>query len=88
MSVDVDQAHISSFIVHCLPDRLENILADVKQMNNVEAHAPSPAGKFVALLESEDEHQILSTINRIQSIDGVLTATMVYHEIDDGTDGE
>ena len=79
-----EQAHISSLVIHCLPEQMEQILSDVRQMDNVEVHVPDVSGKFVALLETENEQGILATIDQIQSLAGVLTATMVYHEIDDG----
>jgi len=82
MSLDSDQIHISSLIIHCMPDLFDQALTQVKNMPNVEIYAPDPIGKFVALLETEHESDILSTISRIQEIEGVLNATMVYHEID------
>ena len=48
--------------------------------------SPSGAGKTTLsrkLLETEDEQQILSAIDRIQGMDGVLSVAMVYHQIDD-----
>lgn len=82
MSLDSDQIHISSLVVHCMPGLFDQALSQVKSMENVEVHAPNPIGKFVALLETEHERDILSMISRIEEIDGVLNATMVYHEID------
>lgn len=83
-----EAAHISSLVVHCLPEQLQNVLSQVEKFAHVEVHAPNPAGKFVAVLETENEHGILSTINDIQAMPGVLAATMVYHEIDDAQEGE
>jgi len=82
MSLDSDQIHISSLVVHCMPASFDQALSQVKNLDNVEVHAPDPKGKFVALLETGHESDILSTISRIEAIDGVLNATMVYHEID------
>ncbi len=86
MALETDQVHISSLVIHCLPDKFEQVLGSVKQLENIEIHAPDPAGKFVALLETDNEQGILATIDQIQTVNGVLNATMVYHEIDDGTE--
>lgn len=82
MSVDAQQVHISSLVVRCLPHRLDQAVAAVKKFKNADVRAHDPVGKFVVLLETENEGQILSIIGRIESIDGVLNASMVYHEID------
>lgn len=86
MALETAQVHISSLVVHCLPAKLEQVLASVARMDNVEIHAPDPSGKFVALLETENEQGILARIDQIQTFNGVLNATMVYHEIDDATE--
>ncbi len=88
MALETNQVHISSLVVHCLPDKYKQVLASVKKMDQVEIHAPDPAGKFVALLETENEQGILAVIDQIQTVNGVLNTTMVYHEIDDGIEGE
>ncbi len=83
-ALDSDQVHISSLVIHCLPGKLEQVLDRVKQLETVEIHAPDPAGKFIALLETENEQGILYMIDQIQAVNGVVSATLVYHEIDDG----
>lgn len=86
MVKEVSEVHISSVVVHCLPDKLEQVLTSIKHLNQIEVHAPDPKGKFILLLETSNEQEILAAIDRIQGFNGVLTATMVYHEIDDGTE--
>ena len=88
MVLETNQVHISSLVVHCLPGKFEQVLANVKKMDQVEIHAPDPVGKFVVLLETDNEQGILAMIDQIQTVNGVLNTTMVYHEIDDGTEGE
>lgn len=82
MSVNAEQVHITSLVVHCLPPRLKQAVAAVKKFKNAEVPAHDPMGKFVVLLETENGGEILSIIARIEAIDGVLNATLVYHEID------
>ena len=75
--------HITSLVVHTRPDQIERVLEQVRALPATEVHTGEPAGKFIVLLETEDEQHILSAIDRIQDIDGVLSATMVYHHIDE-----
>ena len=75
--------HITSLVVRTLPAQWQQTLARVRRLQNVEVHTGDAVGKFVVLLETDDEQQILDAIDRIQEIDGVLSATMVYHHIDE-----
>lgn len=82
MSLNVESVHISSLIVHCLPDKLEKIMNDTSALEFAEVAAHDPCGKVIVVLETENEKGIISTIDKIQGFDGVLNATMVYHELD------
>ncbi|MBS1269442.1 MAG: Chaperone NapD [Gammaproteobacteria bacterium] len=78
-----ERVHITSLVVHARPAKWKQILTQVKRLPTVEVHTGDTIGKFVVLLETQDEEQILDAIDRIQEIDGVLSATMVYHHIDE-----
>lgn len=82
MSLNVESVHISSLIIHCLPDKLEKVISDTSALEFVEVAAHDPCGKLVVVLETKNEKGIMSTIDKIQAFDGVLNATMVYHELD------
>ena len=77
-----DRVHITSLVVQATPAKWQQTLAQVERMRTAEVHTGDTVGKFVVLLETDDEEQILDAINRIQDIDGVLSATMVYHHVD------
>lgn len=82
-SIASNPVHITSLVVHAMPAQLESVIQQVESLPEVEVHGSDPVGKFIVLLETDDEQSILTAIDRIQAIDGVLTATMVYHHIDD-----
>ena len=75
--------HISSLVVHCLPDAMSTAISSIEAMPNMEVPESDPNGKFVVLLETEDESTILDDIGKIQELKGVINATLVYHQIDD-----
>ena len=75
--------HVSSFIVHVSPGVQDSIYQELTHIPHAEVHGGEPAGKLIVVMESEHEHQILDAINHIQTLDGVISATLVYHHIDD-----
>lgn len=80
MEATVEESfHISSFVVRCLPDRLEAVLAIVQGIDGVEVHGVDSHGKFVALLDMDTERQLVQTITEIEQIKGVINTSMVYH---------
>ena len=78
-----ETVHITSLVVHARPARCQEVIREVQRLPATGVHSGEPEGKFVVLLETRDEQQILSAIDRIQDLDGVLSATMVYHHIDE-----
>lgn len=74
--------HISSLVVHCIPESLPDVMKMCSQIPHVDVATYDKKGKVVLLLETETEAQILSIIDKIQPYTGVMSATMVYHEFD------
>ncbi|MDT4873522.1 Chaperone NapD [compost metagenome] len=73
--------HIASLLVHARPELLEAVKANLRQLDGLELHQESPQGKLVVVLETEHENQILTRIEQITSLPGVLNAALVYHEL-------
>lgn len=74
-----EQFHISSFVVRCLPERLQDIMATVASMPGAEVHGDDARSKFVALLELESDAALVETITAIELLQGVVNTSMVYH---------
>lgn len=77
-----EELHISSLVVHGRPERLETIRASLAGLAGVEIHAAAPNGKLVVTLETEDEAQIVTRLSTISRLDGVLAATLVFHQVE------
>lgn len=73
--------HLSSLVVHALPDRLVDVQAALVA-EGCEIHGINPAGKLVVVLEAEGSGTLGDTITRIQLLPGVLAATLVFHHCD------
>ncbi|PTU75665.1 chaperone NapD [Pseudomonas mangrovi] len=73
--------HIASLLVHCRPESMPAVSANLRLLPHLELHQESPLGKLVVVLETEHESQILDTIDQIQNLPGVLNAVLIYHEL-------
>ncbi|MCF6780694.1 chaperone NapD [Stutzerimonas stutzeri] len=76
-----DALHIASLLVHCRPELIAAVKQNLALLPGLELHQESAAGKVVVVLEAEHESQILSTIDQIQQLPGVLNAALIYHEL-------
>jgi nitrate reductase NapD len=80
--MSTNSIHISSFVVRCLPEKLQQVMATVAAMPGIEIHGNDPCGKFVALLELDSEDALVDTITRIELTSGVVNTSMVYHHVE------
>lgn len=78
-----EEVHISSLVVHAFPKQLSDVKSAIEDIPNTEIHASSDQGKLVVVLETENEHLILERIDQIGSLPGVITTSMIYHQVDD-----
>lgn len=76
------EVHISSMVVLCKPDAIENAVKKIGANPLAEVHAVDESGKIIVVLETPSEQNILDGIQELEQIDGVISATLVYHQID------
>ena len=76
-----DTVHIASLLVHCRPELLPALLANLQCLPDVELYQHSPEGKLVVVLETGHEQQILERIEQLQQLPGVLNVALIYHEL-------
>ncbi len=84
-NISADSTHISSLVVHSRRDKLESVIAAISALEDAEVPQFSDQGKLVVLLETASEGRIMQNISTIEGIPGVISAALVYHEIDDNT---
>ena len=82
------ETHISSMIVHAVPEQLSTVRAQVENLPGVEVYAESAEGKLVVVLETNQDTQITTVIDRINDLDQVLNTALVYHQIEPFGGGE
>jgi len=76
------ELHVASLLVHCPPAALAGTTTAIAALQGAEVHGADPVGKLVVTAEAENEGEILRLIDRIQDMEGVLSAILVYHEFD------
>ena len=77
------QCHIASLVVQCLPEKLEKTCSLIESLPATEIPVRAEGGKFVVLLEMASEADLLDRITEIETMAGVISANLAYHEIDD-----
>ena len=73
-----EELHIASLVVHAVPGRLSRVSDAVAALPGAEVHAAAPNGKLVVTLEAASAGELTGTVSRIQHIEGVLSAVLVY----------
>jgi len=64
------------------------VQALLTQQAGVEIHAASPEGKLTVTIETDSDRETIAAYERISKTDGVLSAAMVYHQIESEPDQE
>ena len=77
-----DTRHISSLVVQVRPEALIGARQSIAVLPGAEIHGEDASGKLVVVLDTADEAEILSAIAQIHDLPGVITASLIYHEID------
>ncbi len=77
-----DELHIASVVVQCAPPKLAPLMQQIALLPGAVVHATGPEGKAVITLEAASGDAITATVARIQQLDGVLSAALVYQCVD------
>jgi nitrate reductase NapD len=72
------EAHVSSLVVHVRPEKAHAVRDAMTGMAGVEVHAEE-GGKIIVTLETDTEADIVTRLNEISLLDGVMSATLVFH---------
>ena len=81
-----ENLNISSLVVQVRPERMTSIIGAIEALPGSEIHASSPLGKIVVVLDLTDDSALSERIGRIQQMDGVLSASLVFHQVEEVSD--
>jgi len=74
--------HISSLLLRADPQKMEPILAEIAKIHMAEVPMTDPSGKIIVTLETENQSKIVEALTQLQLLDGVVSASLVYHQTD------
>ncbi|MEE4191301.1 MAG: chaperone NapD [Halieaceae bacterium] len=77
------ETHFASLVVHCRPEALASATQAINAMPKIDVPASDNNAKLVVMLEMGDESELLGSITNIEAIPGVVSATLVFHQVED-----
>jgi nitrate reductase NapD len=77
--------HVSSLLLRADPAHLETITNTVAELPGIEVQITDQSGRIIVTLETASDGHIVEMIDRINRIEGMVSAALVYHEIADET---
>ena len=83
---DREPDHIASLVVQAWPERMPQVEAELASLPGVETHGSNGAGKLIVTVESRSDAAMIETITLIETAQGVVTASLVYHHAEELSD--
>lgn len=80
--------NISGVIVRTLPRDIDRVSRALRQLHGVEVHGANQDGRLVVTVEQAGERAIADAMLALQTLPGVLSASMVYHQFEETETGE
>ncbi len=71
--------NISGIYIKAWPAELSVVEERLAAVPGVEVHMSTVDGGMVVTVETEDVATMAETVTKLQEVDGVLSATLVYH---------
>ncbi|MBD5164349.1 chaperone NapD [Helicobacter sp.] len=70
--------NVSSLVVLCAPQNIESLWEKINKIEGAECHYRDESGKIIVTLESRSIEEEIRLLKSIESIEGVLSAQMIY----------
>ncbi len=74
---------IASLMVQVRPEHIPALTPELNAIDGIEVHGSSGNGRMIVTIEAENDQQLLDLISTIEQWDHVITASLVYHQIED-----
>lgn len=82
-----NELHVTSLIVQVIPEQMSSVRQAIMAMENAELSANNEV-KLVVVLEGSSQKSLMTDIEIINALPGVLSAAMVYHQSEVLEEGE
>jgi len=74
--------HISSLLLRADPKKMEQVLTGIAAVDLAKVPVSDPNGKIIVIIETTNQGAIVDALTQLQLIDGVVSASLVYHQTD------
>ncbi|GGI78093.1 chaperone NapD [Shewanella gelidii] len=74
--------HVSSLVVLVTPEAMSEVSSEIRALPGTEIHAVTEEGKVIVTLEGETQKAILSNVEKINALKGVLSNSLIYHQVE------
>ncbi|OOZ40034.1 chaperone NapD [Solemya elarraichensis gill symbiont] len=75
--------NICGILVHAQPTNFDAVRERLLSVNGIEVHGMSDEGRVVITLEEDDENAMADALHKVQTLEGVISASMIYHHNED-----
>ncbi|MEP3045759.1 MAG: chaperone NapD [Roseibium sp.] len=80
-----DLVHIASLLVQAIPENRKAIEEGILGFDGAEVAHSDDEGRIIVTLETASESNIVEALTDIQLLTGVVSASLVYHQMDGPT---
>ena len=77
--------NICRILVHAQPTGFDAVRERLLSVQGVEVHGMSEEGRVVVTLEEDDENAMAEKLLKVQKLEGVISASMIYHHNEQDT---
>jgi len=78
--------HIASLLVQAWPDKIPGLTVQFNALEGIEVHDTDGNGKMILSVEAKDDSGLMGAITKVEQTQGVITTSLVYHEIGEDDD--
>lgn len=79
--------NIAGVVIHARPEKLAGVEAQLLELPGVEVHATADDGRMVVTVEDE-ESRLGDTVMAFHNVDGVLSASLIYHHFEESEEAQ
>ena len=80
--------NISGILVHALPAKYDKVKEELLALPDIEIPVENEDGRMVVIIDEAGDQPSGESLMKIQGIDGVLTANLVYQHIEEDDEVE
>ncbi|HEX5637592.1 MAG: chaperone NapD [Gammaproteobacteria bacterium] len=84
----MSEMNICGVLVHVKNNCVEQVTRSLQAIAGVEIHEVTPEGRMVVTIEGDNRRYVGDTLTGLYSVEGVLSACMVYQFSDEISDTE